>query len=86
MVWQDVVITLANIAFTYSLIHQVFHGFKTKKAHLTLTAAALTSLGLYATSFCFFTLGLISSGVTIAINGTLWLILLVQTLKYGSKK
>jgi len=76
--WQDIIIAIANILFTYSLIHQVYHGFKNKKGFLTLTASGLTTIGLYAISVAYFTLSLYFSVVISFINGTLWLILFMQ--------
>ena len=82
MIWQDVVITIANFLFTYALIPQVWQGFKTKKAAMILQTAILTTIGLYATSLAFFTLNLYFSGAISLINGTLWALLLIQKLIY----
>jgi len=82
MLWQDIVISIANLMFTYSLIHQVYHGFKKKKGFLTLTASGLTSLGLFALSIAFFTLSLYLSTIISVINALLWLVLFVQRLVF----
>ena len=60
MVWQDTIIAIANILFGYSLAFQVYKGFKDKKGYLALQASFLTTIGLYALAFSFFTLGLFS--------------------------
>ena len=84
MIWQDIVIAIANLLFTYSLFHQVIYGFKKKKGLLTLTTSGLTSLGLYALALSFFTLNLYFSSIIAVINATLWLILLIQRIIYTS--
>lgn len=83
MVWQDVVIFVANLLFTYSLGNQVVHGFRKKKGFLTLQTASLTTIGLYSMAIAFFSLSFIFSAVILTINATFWLILLVQRIKYG---
>jgi len=82
MIWQDIVITIANIMFSYALIPQVIKGFKEKKGHIAIQTGLLTSIGLYASCVAFLTLNLFFSGIICSINGTLWLILLVQRLMY----
>ncbi|MBT3324441.1 hypothetical protein HN681_01980 [archaeon] len=83
MLWQDLVITIANLLFTYSLAHQVYYGFKKKKGLLTLIASGLTFIGLYAIAIAFFTLNLYFSSVVATINATLWLTLFIQRIKYS---
>ena len=82
MVWQDVVIAIANVLFGYSLVYQVYRGFKEKKGFLTLQASVLTTIGLYALAFSFFTLNLFFSAIVATFNGTMWLLLFVQRLMY----
>ena len=82
MVWQDIVIAIANVLFGYSLAYQVMKGFKDKQGYLTLQASFLTTIGLYALAFSFFTLGLIVSTIIATFNGTMWLILFIQSLMY----
>jgi hypothetical protein len=83
MIWQDIVISGANIVFAYSLFYQVLHGFRNKKGTLTLMASGLTALGLYAMAVPFFTLELYFSALFAAVNGTLWLALFAQRMVYG---
>ncbi|PIN93513.1 hypothetical protein COU61_00840 [Candidatus Pacearchaeota archaeon CG10_big_fil_rev_8_21_14_0_10_35_13] len=83
MIWQDLVITITNLLFTYSLIPQVWEGFKIRKGLLTIQTSIITTIGLYAMSVVFLSLGLTFSFVISLINGTLWLILLLQRLSYG---
>ena len=83
MVWQDFVITIANILFSYSLIFQAYKGFKNKKGYLAIQTSIFTTIGLYSMSIAFFTLSLYVSSIVSCISGTFWLILLIQRIKYG---
>lgn len=82
MIWQDVVIAIANVLFGYSLVYQVYIGFRKKKGFLALQTSGLTTLGLYALSFSFFTLNLYISTLATAFNGTMWLFLFIQGIIY----
>lgn len=82
MIWQDIVIAGANLLFAYSLCFQVYLGFKNRKGYLSLQSTFLTTLGLYAMATAFFTLSLLLSAFIAALNGTLWLILFVQSVFY----
>lgn len=83
MVWQDIIIAIANVLFGYSLAYQVYLGYKEKKGFLALRASFLTAIGLYAMSFAFFSLMLYISSVVAFFSGTIWLLLFVQRLIYG---
>jgi hypothetical protein len=82
MIWQDLIITIANLLFTFSLFGQVSHGFKKKKGFIMLKTAGLTSLGLYLVAMSFLTLNLHYSGAVSFINATLWAIIFFQRLIY----
>ncbi|MBR9706614.1 hypothetical protein GOV14_06270 [Candidatus Pacearchaeota archaeon] len=82
MVIQDLVITVANLIFTYALIIQVFHGFRTQKISITIQTSVLTSIGLYATGIAFLTLGLTYSGLVCSFNGIMWTTFLIQKIVY----
>ena len=82
MVWQDIVIAIANILFGYSLAYQVYMGFKEKKGFIKLQASFLTTIGLYALAFAFFTLNLFVSTIVATFNGTMWLLLFIHGLIY----
>jgi hypothetical protein len=82
MVWQDILISLANIIFAYSLAYQVYIGFKEKKGALSIQTALLTFISLYVLSFAFITLNLFLSAIVSAFNGTMWALLLMQRLTY----
>ncbi len=82
MVWQDLVIGVANLVFVYSLSYQVYYGFKRKKGLLTLQTSGLNFLSLFIISIAFFTLNLYFSFIAILIGSILWLILFIQRLIY----
>jgi len=82
MIWQDIVLTIANLIFSYALIVQVYTGFKIRKGLMNIQTALSTTMALYAITIVYFSLGLYFSTIIGAINGTLWLILFIQKLKY----
>lgn len=82
MIWQDAVITAANIVFSVSLIPQVYHGLKHKTGPITLHTSAPTFIGLFAISFTFWTLSLFFSSVISFITGILWFVLFLQRVIY----
>ena len=82
MIWQDIVIAVANLMFTFSLVSQVYHGFIEKRGFIILKTSGLTSIGLYAISFTYFSLLLYSSAVISFINASLWAILFFQRIVY----
>lgn len=78
MVWQDIVISIANVLFTGTLLSQAYHGFKTKKGAFTQLNSAITCVSLYVVFACFLTLGLYFSAAVTGINATIWLVLFLQ--------
>ncbi len=80
MIWQDIVVTIASLVFTYALIIQVYTGFKAKKGLINFWTALLTTTALYAIALIYFTLNLLFSSIIGAVNGTLWLILFIQKI------
>ncbi|MBC8435032.1 hypothetical protein H8D91_00845 [archaeon] len=82
MVWQDIIISIANLLFTFSLFSQAYHGFKRKRGFIILRTSGLTSIGLYAISFSFFSLSLFYSAIISGINATLWATLFFQRIIY----
>ena len=82
MVWQDIVIAIANLVFTFSLLSQVHHGFRKKKGFIILRTSGLTAIGLYAIAISFFTLSLYFSASIAFINATLWTGLFLQRKIY----
>ena len=86
MIWQDLVIAIANLLFTASLIQQVYHGFKQKRGFILLRTSGLTSLGLYLIAIAYFSLSLFYSGIIATINATLWLTLFIQKVIFKNAK
>jgi len=82
MIWQDFIITIANILMGYALIPQVFKGFKNKKAHIKFQTGLITTIALYLLSITLFTLNLFFSGAVVLFNATMWLILFIQSIIY----
>ena len=82
MIWQDIVITLCLIAFSYALLPQVYQGFKQKRGFINLQTSGITFAGMYTIAIVYFTLGLTFSTVIALITGTIWLILFVQRIIY----
>ena len=83
MIWQDIIIAIASLLLTFSLLGQVYHGFQRKKGFILLKTSGLTFLGLYAMAISFFTLSLLFSAIVSAINATLWLVLFIQRIIYA---
>jgi hypothetical protein len=82
MVWQDLVIAIANVLFGYSLFYQVFRGFKEKRGFLALQTSFLTSIGLYAVAFVYLSLKLYISTVIAFLSAIFWTLLFIQGLVY----
>ncbi len=82
MVWQDIVMMIANSVFAISLIPQVYHGFKEKKGYIRVETSVPTFLGLCAVSFSLYTLHLFFSAASATISVALWLILFIQRIIY----
>jgi len=81
--YQDIILSLISILFGYSLIPQVFYGFRTKKGLITIQTGVITSAGMYVAAIVYFTLEFYLVTVLSFFTGTWWLLLLVQRLKYG---
>ena len=82
MVWQDTVIFIVNIFFAYALIPQVWKGFKDKQGHIAFQTGLLNTILVYIMAITFFTLNLFFSGIISIFNGTIWLILFIQSIIY----
>ena len=82
MIWQDLVISIANILFSLSLVYQAFKGFKEKKGFLAIPTSSLTTVALYAIAFVYFNLELYISAIVSILNGTIWLLLFIQGIIY----
>lgn len=82
MIWQDIVIVVVMIAFSYALIPQVYQGFKKKKGPINVQTSTITSIGMLILTIIYITLGLTFSAIICEITGILWSILLFQKAMY----
>ena len=82
MIWQDILISIASLVFSLSLVPQVYEGFRTKKGLVTRATSVPTFIGLYAISIAYFTLSLYFSSMLTFTAGTLWLLLFIQRITY----
>jgi hypothetical protein len=83
MVWQDALISIASLAFTVSLLPQLYSGFREKKGPIKSQTSVPTFLGLFAVSYAYFTLSLFFSAAVCFFTGVIWLALFVQRVMYG---
>ncbi len=83
MVWQDTIISICIVLFSYALIPQVYQGFKEKKEFVNTQTSFITFMGMYVLSFVYLTLSLYFSFIMGVITGTLWFLLFVQKMVYG---
>jgi len=83
MIWQDIIITIANLIFAVSIIIQVYHGYKEKTEPIKYMTSIPTFFGLYLMSLAFWSLNLYFSTAVAFLSGTLWLLLFVQRLIYN---
>ena len=82
VIWQDLVVSIANFLFVISLINQVWYGYRRKKALISKATSVPTFIALYGMCIAFFTLSLFLSSAMIFLTATLWLILFIQSLMY----
>ena len=82
MIWQDIIIFIASLLFSYALVPQVYQGFKKRKGDIHLQTALINSIGMYIVAICFIRLALNFSGILGISTATLWAILAYQRMKY----
>jgi len=85
MIWQDTVISIANIISSVSLIFQVYSGYKEKVGPIKFQTSIPVFMSLFAISYAFWTLGLYLSAAVTTFSGILWLILFIQRVIYFKK-
>lgn len=73
--WQDVVIMLCQIVLAVALIPMLFYPSKPPLKTSFGNSAALITMG-----FCFLTLELLVSAVSVTVIGFLWFILAIQRI------
>jgi hypothetical protein len=82
---QDIVITIASVIISLSLIPQVILGFKTKTGPVSYWTSIPYALSLSAVGLSFASLELWLSTIVTAITVLLWTILAIQKYMYSSK-
>lgn len=85
MIWQDIVISIANLFFSLSLVNQVYCGYKEKNGPIKTLTSVPTFLGSYAICYAFWTMQLYYSSALSFVIATLWLLLFVQRIIYDKK-
>ncbi|HLA22977.1 MAG TPA: hypothetical protein VJZ93_00385 [Candidatus Nanoarchaeia archaeon] len=84
MVWQDFVITICIVAFSYALIPQIIDGFRKKKSSINVQTSLITALGMCTLSIVYLSLNLIFSATIVFINALIWTTFLFQKMIYKS--
>ena len=82
MIWQDLLIAIANVIFSVSLVPQVYYGFKKKKGMITIATSMPTFIALYWIVVAFYTLELYLASVLSFVSGSLWFVLFLQRVVY----
>ncbi len=82
---QDIILTIANIILSISLIPQLVSGFKTKTGPVTYFTSVPYFFCLAAIAGTYATLGLWISTLVTVIAALLWLGLVIQRILYHSK-
>lgn len=80
--WQDTLITIIIIFFSYALVPQIYKGFKEKKGFIDFQTSIITATGMYALAAIYITIDLIFSSIIALITGTLWTTLFIQRIIY----
>ena len=80
--WQDIVVAIANILFGYSLIYQVYRGFKEKKGFITIPTSLCTTIGMFSMTLVYLSFNLYISTIMGLFNATMWLLLFIQRIIY----
>jgi len=82
MIWQDYVIAICTIGFSYALIPQIILHFKKKKVELTWQTIIITVIGILVVMICMFSLGLWFTTAMNFLAMMLWMIFGVQKWIY----
>lgn len=80
--WQDYVIAIVGLLFSYSLIPQIIKIFKDPKlvSGFSWQTVVITTVGLLILSICMFTLTCYLSAFTNLITCLCWAIILVEKI------
>lgn len=83
MVWQDIVLSLAECALLVSIIPQIVLGFKKKKGYITYATSINSTLCLLAVGVSMFTLSLYVTSLVAFLNAFAWSLFIVQRMRWG---
>ncbi|OIO20279.1 MAG: hypothetical protein CO029_00290 [Candidatus Magasanikbacteria bacterium CG_4_9_14_0_2_um_filter_41_10] len=83
MLWQDLTLTVVSIILSLAMLPQLYHGYTQKKGYMHHATSIPTVLGLYVLCFVYFSLGLVFSTVVTFFTATMWVVLLMQRVRYG---
>ncbi len=85
MVWQDFALMIVGIIFVYSVIPQIYVGFKKKKGLITFPTSLLAVLAIIIQTIALFTLKLYFSAMVSLILLIGWITLFIQRIIYSSE-
>ena len=85
MVWQDFALMIVGIIFVYSVIPQIYVGFKKKKGLITFPTAISAVLAVSIQTVALFTLNLYFSAIVSLILLIGWFILFIQRIIYSAE-
>ncbi len=86
MIIEDLIIAIANVAFSYAVAVQVIHGFRHRVSAITYQTSSITCLGLWAIAASAYSLGLFLMAATCALAGSFWLCLFIQRCMFGGEQ
>lgn len=81
--WQDIVITIANIIFIIAMFPQIWYSYKTKQGVTSLFFCLLNIIAMFALVTVYISLNYFSAASTNGIIILLWITLAIQRIKYG---
>ena len=76
--WQDIVLGICTLGFSYALIPQIISHFKKQKVSLTWQTILITAFCMYIVTFTMFTLKLWLTSSMNLLGATMWSIFGVQ--------
>ena len=82
MIWQDIVIAICTIGFSYALIPQILLHFRMERVELTWQTIIITSVGMLVVMICMFSLKLWFTTAMNFLAMLLWITFGVQKIIY----
>jgi len=82
MTWQDIVLSVVSISFTYSLIPQIIYSVKKQSVDISWQTLIITSIGLLVMAVTLGTINLNLTAITTWITSFCWFILLFIKIEY----